>query len=137
MADAERKGFSGICREASGADLLTLAEAARYAGRAERADQALKAVRARFGRGEDTAMAAYLLGRIAAESRRDHSDAAHWFRTYLTERPSGRLSREAEGRLLESLAFMDRRTAREAARTYLEHYPSGPHAAFARNLLGL
>jgi len=136
LAEAERKGFDGICRAASGADLLTLAEAARYAGRSERAEQALKAVRTRFARGEDAATAAYLLGRIAAEARRDHDEAAQWFRTYLVERPSGRLNREAEGRLLESLAFMDRQTAREAARAYLERYPSGPHAAFARNLLG-
>jgi len=136
LAEAERRGFDGICRESAGADLLTLAEAARYAGRAERAVQALTAVRSRFARGEDAAVAAYLLGRIAAESRRDHAEAARWFRTYLAERPSGRLDREAEGRLLESLAFMDRTTAREAARVYLQHYPAGPHAAFARNLLG-
>jgi transmembrane sensor len=137
LAEAERKGFDGICREASGLDLLSLAEAARYAGRADRADQALKAVRARFARGENAATAAYLLGRIAAESRRDYVDAARWFRTYLAERPDGRLTREAEGRLLESLAFMDREPARGAARAYLEHYPTGPHAAFARNLLGI
>ena len=137
LAEAERKGFDGICRESPGADLLTLAEAARYAGHAERAEQALKAVRMRFGHTEDAAVAAYLLGRIAAENRRDHSDAARWFRAYLAERPGGRLDREAEGRLLESLAFMDRNTAREAALAYLQHYPSGPHAAFARNLLGL
>ena len=137
LGEAERKGFEGICRESAGADLLTLAEAARYAGRAERAVQALSAVRARFGRSEDAAVAAYLLGRIAAENHRDHAEAARWFRTYLAERPGGRLDREAEGRLLESLAFMDRTTAREAARIYLQHYPAGPHAAFARNLLGL
>jgi hypothetical protein len=136
LAEAERRGFDGICRTAPGADLLTLAEAARYAGRSERAEQALKAVRARFA-GEDAAMAAYLLGRMAAEVRRDHAEAAQWFRTYLVERPGGRLGREAEGRLLESLAFMDRHTAREAARAYLGRYPTGPHAAFARNLLGL
>ncbi len=136
MAEAERRGFERILREASGADLLTLAEAARYAGRAERAEQALRSVRARFGRGEDAAVAAFLLGRIAAETRHDHAAAARWFRTYLAERPGGRLDREAEGRLLESLAFMDRATAREAARAYLQHYPTGPHAAFARNLLG-
>jgi TolA-binding protein len=137
LGEAERKGFEGICRESAGADLLTLAEAARYAGRAERAEQALRAVRARFGHSEDAAVAAYLLGRIAAENHCDHAEAARWFRTYLAERPGGRLDREAEGRLLESLAFMDRNTAREAARIYLQHYPAGPHAAFARNLLGL
>lgn len=136
MAEAERKGFDGICREAAGADLLTLAEAARYAGRSDRAEQALKAARSRFGRSEDAAVAAYLLGRIAVENRHNYAEAARWFRTYLSERPGGRLDREAEGRLLESLAFMDRNTAREAARAYLQHYPSGPHAAFARNLLG-
>jgi transmembrane sensor len=136
LVEAERRGFESLCREATVADLLTLAEAARYAGRPERAEQSLKAVRRRFGGTDDAAMAAYLLGRIAAEHRRDHRSAARWFRTYLGERPSGRLNREAEGRLLESLAFMDRNTAREAARLYLEHYPAGPHAAFARNLLG-
>jgi hypothetical protein len=136
LEEAERQGFEGICRDASSAELLTLAEAARYASHSERAEQALKAVRSRFGRGEDSAMAAYLLGRISAEVRHDYAGAANWFRTYLVERPGGRLTREAEGRLLESLAFMDRNTAREAARTYLEHYPSGPHATFARNLLG-
>jgi transmembrane sensor len=136
LAAAESKGFDGICRLASAADLLTLAEAARYAGRGDRAEQALQSVRARFGHSEDSATAAYVLGRIAADNRRSHDEAARWFRTYLAERPDGRLSREAEGRLLESLAFMDRETAREAARAYLRHYPSGPHAAFARNLLG-
>jgi TolA-binding protein len=136
LAEAERKGFESICRESSGADLLNLAEIARYAGRLDRAEQALRAVRARFSRGENASTAAYLLGRMAAEARRDHKDAARWFRTYLDEQPDGRLTREAEGRLLESLAFMDRDTARAAARAYLEHYPRGPHAAFARNLLG-
>jgi transmembrane sensor len=136
FAEAEREGFEGICREAGSGDLLTLAEAARYAGRPEHAQRALDAVRTRFGRSEDAAMAAFVLGRLAAENRRDYPDAAHWFRTYLVERPGGRLNREAEGRLLESLAFMDRNTARAAARTYLERYPTGPHAAFARNLVG-
>jgi hypothetical protein len=136
LREAERMGFEEICRASSGADLLTLAEAARFAGRTERAMQALKAVRARFGQSEDAAVAAYLLGRIAAEHHRNHAEAARWFRTYLAERPGGRLDREAEGRLLESLAFMDRDTAREAARIYLQHHPAGPHAAFARNLLG-
>lgn len=136
MEEAERRGFEGICHDASGPELLTLAEAARYTGQTSRAEQALKTVRARFGRSEEAAMSAYLLGRIAAEVRHDYSGAATWFRSYLVERPGGRLNREAEGRLLESLAFMDCDTAREAARKYLEHYPSGPHAAFARNLLG-
>jgi transmembrane sensor len=135
MAEAERQGWDGILREASSADLLTLAEAARFAGRADRAAQALKTVRARFGRSDDAAVAAFLLGRIAAETHHDHAAAARWFRAYLAERPGGRLDREAEGRLLESLAFMDRNTARDAARAYLQHYPAGPHAGFAHNLL--
>jgi hypothetical protein len=136
LAEAERKGYDGICREAPSGDLMTLAEAARYAGRSDRAEQALKAVRARFGNDEDAEVAAYLLGRIAAENHHNYTEAARWFQTYLAERPGGRLDREAEGRLLESLAFMDRNTARAAARVYLQHYPSGPHAAFAHNLLG-
>ena len=69
VAEAERKGWDGILREASSADLLTLAEAARYAGRADRAEHALKTLRARFGRGDDAAVAAFLPGRITAETR--------------------------------------------------------------------
>lgn len=136
LAEVERVGYATICREAAAADLLTLAEAARFAGRSERAEQALLALRARFAGSEDAAMAAYLLGRIAAEHRRDHVQGARWFRTYLGERSGGRLDREAEGRLLESLSFIDRNEARKAARAYLEHYPRGPHGAFARSLLG-
>jgi len=136
LEEAERKGFDGICQQSSASDLLSLAEAARYAGRPARAEEALKATRDRFSRSDDAAVAAYLLGRIAAENRRDPAAAARWFRTYLDERPRGVLNREAEGRLLESLAFTDRESARAAARSYLQRYPTGPHAAFARNLLG-
>jgi hypothetical protein len=135
MSEAERRGFDRICREASSSDLLTLAEAARYAGQPPRAEEALKAVRGRYGRSDDAATAAFLLGRIAAETARDPQGAAQWFRTYLAERPGGRLAREAEGRLLESLASTDRDAARKAAQAYLDRHPSGPHAGFARKLL--
>jgi TolA-binding protein len=135
MKVAEKHGFETICREATKNDLLTLAEAARYAGQPNRAEQALLALRARFVRSDDAALAAYLLGRLAAEVHTDHHSAARWFRTYLAERPTGKLAREADGRLLESLAFMDRATAQQAARSYLKRYPTGPHAPFARNLL--
>jgi TolA-binding protein len=135
LSEAERRGFDGICRQASSSDLLTLAEAARFAGRVPRAEQALEAVRARYARSDDASTAAYLLGRIAAEANRDPGGAARWFRTYLAERPGGRLEREAEGRLLESLASTDLDAARKTARAYLERYPSGPHAGFAKSLL--
>lgn len=134
---AEKHGFENICRETSKEDLLTLAEAARYAGRAKRSMQALLALRFRFPSSEDAALAAYLLGRLTAEVYNDHFHAARWFRTYLSEKPTGKLAQEANGRLLESLAFMDRAAAQKAAKSYLDRYPKGPHAPFARNLLGL
>ena len=63
--------------------------------------------------------------------------AVNWFRTYLKERPNGALAREASGRLLEALSRSgDRSGAERAAESYLARYPSGQHAAFARQLLG-
>jgi hypothetical protein len=76
IREAERRGFEEICRESSGADLLTLAEAARFAGRTERAEQALKAVRSRFGHGEDAAVAAESPPRTTATTPTPHAGSA-------------------------------------------------------------
>jgi outer membrane protein assembly factor BamD (BamD/ComL family) len=64
------------------------------------------------------------------------SDAIGWFKRYLTEQPNGPLAREAAGRLIELLRQTgDSARAQEAAAGYLKRYPTGPHAALARNVL--
>jgi ferric-dicitrate binding protein FerR (iron transport regulator) len=137
MAAAEEEGFDTICRHASAADVLLLANTARFSGASARAQQAFRAVRSRFAGQHEAAMAAFALGRIAYDERKDFSASAKWFEKYLREEPSGGLAREAAGRLIEAYQSAgDMIAARAAAQRYLTQYPAGPHAALARGLVG-
>jgi TolA-binding protein len=128
---AERVGLSSIYDGGTAQDLMTLARAARHAGRADVAGQALSRCRQRFAGSPRAATAAFLLGRSAGPAQ-----AAVWFSTYLQEQPSGPLAREAAGRLIESYQRGgNQAAAREAADRYLRSYPSGPHAAYARRVV--
>lgn len=132
---AERAGFDALCRTASAADLLLLGDAARLAGEPARAEQAYRAVRERFG-GASAAQAAFLLGRLAFESRSAYADAAQYFALSLLEQPSGPFARDAAGRLMESLDRAgDATGAKAAAERYAARYPDGPHASLASALL--
>ena len=134
---ADQEGFQRICAEGSAADLRDLADAARLSGDIPRSVQALTTLRGRFPGGDPAAEAAYLLGVIAFDARGEHPEAAQWFTRYLSERPRGRLAREAAGRLLEAEERSGHRdTARESARRYLRDYPGGPHAEMAKAILG-
>jgi transmembrane sensor len=136
LTAAEGEGFDAVSRRASAADLLLLGDTARFAGAPKRAEQAFQLVRARVGGTQEAAMAAFGLGRIAYDERRNYREAARWFQTYLREEPSGRLAREAAGRLIEAQrAAGDLAGARESANAYLAKYPSGPHAGLARTVL--
>jgi TolA-binding protein len=128
---AERNGLARIYQTASADDLLELARSARLAGRADVEHDALLACRQHYGGQPSAAKAAYLLGRAAAPK-----EAAQWFETYLREQPSGMLSREAAGRLIESHQRAGNVAgARDAATRYLASYPDGPQAAIARRVL--
>lgn len=136
MEAAEAAGFTHQCAQASADDLVALGDAARYSGRVERAAEAYGAVRRRFPSHERAAIAAFSLGRLAQDQRSDYGTAARWFRTYLAERPGGRLARDAQGRLIESLHRAgDAAAARREAKAYLERHPGGPHVEIARSLL--
>jgi hypothetical protein len=137
LAVAERENFSVVCRRASARDVLLLANTARFAGSAKRADQAYRAVRERFPHTHEAAMAAFFLGRIAYDDWRRFPEAARWFDMYLTDEPDGVLTREASGRLMEAQrAAGSRARASETATSYLARYPNGPHAPLARSLIG-
>jgi hypothetical protein len=132
VAAAENAGLDPIYGSGSVSELMSLARAARLANRQAIATQALLRCRARFPNTRQAATAAFLLGRGAPPS-----EAARWFMTYLGEQPSGPLAREAAGRLIESYHQAgDAARTRRAATAYLAQYPSGPHAAFARSMLG-
>jgi TolA-binding protein len=133
---AETEHFDVICRGASAPDLLLLANTARFAGSAKRAETAFRSLRARFPGTHEAALAAFSMGRIAYDEHRNFRDAADWFRRYLADEPGGILAREASGRLIEAYRSAgDVAEARQSAKAYLAKYPSGPHAAVARGVL--
>ncbi len=120
---------------ASAAELLARANAERYAGHFETATDTLDAVRRRFRGSDDAATAAFELGRIAFDGHHDFVAAGNWFDTYLRERPSGALAREALGRDIEARHRAgDSAHAQDLATRYIASYPDGPHASLARRL---
>lgn len=136
FASAENEGFQALCQRVAAEDVSLLGDVARYAGRANRARAAFRAVRSRFPKSEQAALAAFSLARLDFDQSGAFSSAARWFRTYLAERPGGALAREARGRLMESLHRAgDAAGARSAAREYLARHPTGPHAELARQLV--
>lgn len=132
---AEASGFASTCDSVSGPELLVLADSARYAGRFERAIEALEAARRRFPGTDAAATAAFELGRIAMDVRRDLAGGGDQFETYLRERPNGNLAREALGRALEARQRAgDNVRADPLASRYLAAYPDGPFAKLARKV---
>lgn len=133
LAAAEAEGIATLRQQASG-ELLALAEAARRARRHDLARSLLLAVRERGG--VERQAATFALGQQAFDDVHDPLTATHWFGLVLQENPGGPLSREASGRLLESLERAgDHTGARGQAQRYLEAYPDGPHASMARGIL--
>jgi transmembrane sensor len=127
---AERVGFEAACRRLGSNDLALLGDVARLAGDPQRAERAYLAAHARFPNFDRPVFA---LGLTAFEQRKDFGRAAQWFELYLHQYPSGPLEREAAGRALESWRRAgDGQRARRAAGDYLSRYPTGPHAALAR-----
>jgi TolA-binding protein len=127
--------FDEECSHASAADLMLLADQARYAGDAPHARTALIAVRSRFSHTPRAATAAFLLGRMSFNAG-TYGDAASWFEQASLEAPDGPLARETAGRLIEAREKAgDRVAARAAAQRYLQRYPAGPDASIAIRML--
>jgi hypothetical protein len=130
-ANAQQAGIPNLSQSGSAQALLTLAEVCRFAGHSSESMQVLTRLRQRFAGTNESAIAAFQLGRLSSDGQL----SASWFRSYLKERPNGELAREASGRLLEALDRAgDHAGAVAAANSYLARYPSGPHASFARRL---
>jgi tetratricopeptide (TPR) repeat protein len=134
LAAAERVGFSGLCGRLDAGELIALGDVARLAGNPTRAEEAYLAARRRDPRLDRSVFA---LGLVAFEHRRRYNEAATWFAQYVESYPKGELVTEAAGRLIESWQRAGKPDeAKKAARSYLEKYPSGPHAALARQIAG-
>lgn len=131
-AVARTAGLAALYRSASADDLLELAQIGQLSGHPGSQREALLACRRRFPGTDQAAAAAYELGRATSAA-----EAAGWFETYLVERPSAPLAREALGRLVEArIDEGNEEAARSAATRYLARYPDGPHATLARRVLG-
>jgi hypothetical protein len=128
---AKHQGLERLLQSGGSEALFCLSRLGRYQGNASLARGALIKIRDRFGKTKEAANAAFLLGRQAAPA-----EAAQWFSTYLIEQPRGTFAREAAGRLIESYQRAGQFTqAQSAAKRYLNEYPTGPHAGFAKSLL--
>jgi hypothetical protein len=130
LSSIEDAGSDQIFETATASELWAISDAARVGGHPSLARDALLALRAKHGsRGHS----AYLLGKVYADQLHHPKKAIRWFETYLTEAPGDALSEQALGRLVE-LQVGTRRGV-QAARRYLELYPNGSHANFARSSL--
>lgn len=133
IAEAEAMGQKSCFSQCSSADLRALADAARYSGRLDMAEAALRAVRERFP--AQAPVAAYLLATVD-EARGRNASAMRWYESYLAEAPKGSFLSEAlAGRLRMLVATNGYTSARKAARDYLELFPSGVGAKTATQVL--
>jgi hypothetical protein len=135
LVAVDRTGFATECSRARADDLTLLADAARSAREPQKARQAFLALRQRFAGTSQAGMAAFKLGVLEFDQLGAYLKAASWFRTYLAENPSGPLTREARGRLMEALHRAGSGDATELAADYLRDYPKGPHAELAQRIV--
>jgi len=135
VKDAQGRGIDATLAGASAADLISLADAARYTQRNDLARQALLGLRARFPGTARASEAAFFLGRLAEMPPATPSAALAWYEAYLAESSAGPYAGEALGREITLLMRSDRRRARKAAQTYLLRFPHGTHAELAKSLL--
>jgi TolA-binding protein len=135
LASARGEGIQRCLTERPLGDLFALADAARYAGDRRLATQALLRVRARFPHATEAPTAAFLLGRLS-EQHQASAAAVEWFDRYLQEAPQGPYAGLAFGhKMLLVGQTGERHGVAELAREYLAHYPDGPYASAARDLL--
>jgi hypothetical protein len=135
LALAQARGIDATLRRGSLADLVALSDAARYAGDRALARRGLLAQRTRFSASAEAHAAAFLLGRMA-DDEGSSDEALHWYEVYLQQTRRGAFAAEALGRKLVVLVRAgDDGAARAIAKLYLQRFPRGAHAAYAREVL--
>ncbi|AKT39524.1 FecR family protein [Chondromyces crocatus] len=134
LAEAEARGLDAVLAGGSLDQVSAVADAARYAGRADVARRALVSMRRRFAASSQGKAAAFLLGRMADGGA--PSEAIGWYDTYLAESPGGAFASEALGRkMMATQRTSGKAAARAIAERYLARYPGGAHASAARALV--
>jgi hypothetical protein len=136
LSQATERGVATCLRGCNASDLSALADAARYTGRTDLAEQSLGALRARFTRDAEGRNAAFLLGRLS-EAQGAASEARTWYQRYLNEAPGGPYAAEAlAGKMRTTLKLQGQTAAEPIAEDYLRRYPAGVQANTARGILG-
>jgi hypothetical protein len=132
---AEARGLDATLTHAPRADLVALADAARYLHDRPLAKRGLLAERSRFPGSPEARAAAFVLGSMADDGG-SHDEAIRWYDAYLAESAAGPFAAEALGRKLVALVKSgDAAEGAIVARQYLRRFPHGPHAGYARDLL--
>jgi TolA-binding protein len=135
LAQADKGGAANCMRTCSASDLSALADAARYTGHADLAEQSLRALRARFSQEPEGRSSAFLLGRLR-EQQGNATDARSWYQRYVSETPRGSYAAEALAGTMRTTVTLDgQKAAVPIAEDYLHRYPTGVHAATARAIL--
>jgi ferric-dicitrate binding protein FerR (iron transport regulator) len=130
---AEARGVDSTLGRASLADVVALADAARYLHEVGLAKRGLLAERSRFAGSDEARGAAFVLGRMADDGG-SRDEAVRWYDTYLAESPRGSFAAEALGRKLVALVESgDSVGGRSVAKEYLARFPHGAHAAYAHD----
>jgi ferric-dicitrate binding protein FerR (iron transport regulator)/TolA-binding protein len=131
--EAEALGLMVCLSNCSAVDLRALADAARYTGRLDTAEAALRVLHDKYPTQATTA--SYLLG-VVDEARGRNPSALHWYEEYLSKTSSGGFVAEAKAARLRMLvATGGQASARQAAKEYLEAYPRGAASGLASKVL--
>jgi hypothetical protein len=130
LAEVDARGAESVLASASAVDLMSVADAARYAGRAALGRDALEAVRSRYGGSRHAAAAAFLLGRMAEDAGRS-GEASKLYE----QASSGPFASEALGRRVALARSTDPARARALAELYLAQHPRGSYADLAKSIL--
>ncbi len=135
LESARARGLEQTFHHANLRDLAALSDAARYAGERALARRGLLLQRTRFASSAEARAAAFVLGRMADDAG-THTEALKWYDDYLREAPHGAFAAEALGRKLVVLVRIGRSSAaREVAEAYVQRFPTGPHLAYAQEVL--
>jgi hypothetical protein len=134
LRKAKEKGWTQVLEESNTADLMAVANAARFLGRTDSSREAVDALRRRFKGTFAAQSATYLLGRLVEPT--SSKEAINWYLQYEREAPNGALVAEAAGRRLLLLqAAGDRSGTERLAREYVSRFPDGPYAGVARKIV--
>jgi TolA-binding protein len=131
--EAQAMGVDRCLVSCSPLNLRILADAARYTGKLEIAENSLLALRRRAP--AQAAVAAFFLGRLY-ESQGRSAEALRMYDRHLSEGPRSDYAEEAAaGRIRVLVRMGDAPRAREMAESYLRRYPGGVHASSARRVI--